>query len=178
MTNTRRFVLVLIGWTLTSACSTDRNITGPSRDDSPVQTDAVTYRLERLPSAYRAYVTATFVNRSASPVYFGRCNPQSTGPMYGLRRTGADSTAALFYDWAWACVGSVPAGEIPVGGSVTVRVPVGSVDQPSMQPPLRPEELVGLMRVELSLCKDYSDSGDCVPLAQNLSSSNAFLVTY
>jgi len=99
--------------------------------------------------------------------------------MFGVRRTGPDSAAKLFSDLAWACVGGVPTGEIPVAGTVTVRVPVGSVDQPAMQPPLEPEELIGLMRVELSLCKKYSaDSDDCDPLPQAQRSSNAFYVTY
>src|SRR4051812_14319678 len=175
----RAFVLLLAlpcSSTLTGACSKSQNIAPPpARDDSPVQTDSLIYHLRRLPSEYRAGVTATFVNRSASPVYFARCNRQSTTPMFGVRRTGSDSTAKLFSGLAWACVGGVPTGEIPVGGSVTVRVPLGTVDQSAMQPPLRPEDLVGLMRVELSLCKKYSaDSDYCDPSPQTQRSSNAF----
>jgi hypothetical protein len=182
-TSNRAFVLLLAllpASTLLSACSNSQSIAAPpARDDSPVQTDSLAYHLRRLPSEYRADVTATFINRSASPVYFARCNRQSTTPMFGVRRTGPDSTAKLFSGFAWACVGGVPTGEIPVGGSVTVRVPVGSVDQHAMQPPLKPEDLVGLMRVELSLCKKYSaDSDYCDPSPQAQRSSNAFYVSY
>ena len=171
-------VALLLGSALASACSSSK-ITDPPRDNSPIQTDSVAYHLQRLPSEYRAYVTATFTNRSGSSVYFARCNEQSAGPMFGVRRTGPDSSARLFSDFAWACVGGVPAGEVPAAASVTVRVPVGSVDQHAMQPPLKPEELVGLMRVELSLCKRFTaDSDDCDPLPQSQRSSNAFYVSY
>src|SRR5438552_11056740 len=97
----------------------------PVRDNSPVQTDSLVYHLERRPSEYRAYVTATFTNKTSSPVYFARCNDESQTPMFGIRRTGPDSTKALFSDFAWACVGGVPTGQIPPGGKTTVRVPVG-----------------------------------------------------
>jgi hypothetical protein len=151
----------------------------PVRDDSPVQTDAMVYRLDRRPSEYRAYVTATFTNNTGSPVYFARCNSESHSPMFGIRRTGPDSTKALFSDFAWACVGGVPTGQILPGGSSTVRVPVGSVDQPAMQPPLKPEELVGLMRVSFLLCRSYSaDSDDCAAVPEGERISNAFLVRY
>ena len=170
----------LIGFALSSACSSSPPIlVSPTRDDSPVQTDSLVYHLKRFPSEYRAYVMATFTNNSAAPVYFARCDRRSTTPMFGVRRTGPDSTAKLFSDFAWACVGGVPTGEIPVGGSITVRVPVGSVDQPAMQPPLKREELVGFMRVELSLCKSsLADSDYCDPLPQAKRSSNAFQVRY
>jgi hypothetical protein len=179
----RAFVLLpalLSSWTLLGACSNYQHTAAPpARDDSSVQTDSLIYHLRRLPSEYRADVTATFVNRSASPVYFARCNRESTTPMFAVRRTGPDSTAKLFSGFAWACVGGVPTGEIPVGGSVTVRVPLGSVDQTAMQPPLRREDLVGLMRVELSLCDKYSaDSDYCHPSPQTQRSSNAFYVSY
>ena len=151
----------------------------PARDDSPVQTDSVVYHLQRRASEYRAYVSATFTNRTASPVYFARCNPESTTPMFGIGRTGADSTKAFFSDIAWACVGGVPTGKIVPGGSAAVRIPIGSVDQPAMQPPLTPEQLVGLLRVNLLLCRRYSEDSDfcdAMPEAQRI--SNAFLVTY
>jgi hypothetical protein len=151
----------------------------PVRDNSPIQTDSLVYHLERRPSEYRAYVTATFTNNTGSPVYFARCDGESQTPMFSVRRTGPDSTKALFSDFAWACVGGVPTGQIPPGAATTVRVPVGSVDQPSMQPPLKPEELVGLMRVNFLLCRSYSaDSDDCDAMPTTERISNSFLVTY
>ena len=151
----------------------------PVRDNSPIQTDSLVYHLKRLTSEYRAYVVATYTNRTSSPIYFARCNDASTTPMYGVQRTGADSSRLLFSDVAWACVGGVPTGELARGASVTVRVPLGSVDQPAMQPPLKAADLVGLMRVRLQLCRRFAaDSDDCerVPDPQRI--SNAFLVTY
>ena len=174
------FGKLLPGVACLAACGTPAPDTRlPAREDAPIQTDSLVYHLKRVPSAYRAYVVATFRNRSASTVYFARCNRQSTTPMFGVRRTGIDSTAWLFSDVAWACVGGVPTGELAPGDSVTIRVTLGSGDQPAMQPPLRPEHLVGLMRAELSLCRKYSpDSDDCEALPQTERSSNAFLVRY
>jgi len=169
------FASILLG---PGCVGTDPNAP-PVRDNSPVQTDSLVYHLERRPSEYRAYVTATFTNNTGSPVYFARCNGESQTPMFGIRRTGPDSTKALFSDFAWACVGGVPTGQIPPGGNTTVRVPVGSVDQPAMQPPLKPGELVGLMRVNFLLCRSYSaDSDDCDAMPETERISNAFLVTY
>lgn len=171
--------LTLFAVALFVGCSGSEMISGPPRDDSAVQTDSLTYHLQRLPSEYRAYVIATFTNHSNASIYFARCDRNSALPMFGVRRTGPDSTATLFHDWAWACVGGVPTGEILPGATISVRVPVGSMDQPNMYPPLKPEELVGLMRVEISFCKSYSSDSDyCDPLPQAQRSSNAFLVTY
>jgi hypothetical protein len=151
----------------------------PDRDASPVQTDSLAYTLARGPSAYRAVVTATYRNGGSAPVYFKRCMPNDPLPTVSVRRTGADSARTLFVDWAWACVGGVPTGTLAPGQSVTVRVPVGSVDQPQMQPPLRPEQLVGRLRVELDLCARFTAESDfCEPLPQPQRSSNAFLVRY
>ena len=151
----------------------------PLRDNSPIQTDSLVYHLERRPSEYRAYATATFVNRTGSALYFMRCNRQSTTPMSNIRRTGADSTRAFFSDFAWACVGGVPAGQLLPGDSTTVRMPLGSMDQPAMQPPLKTEDLVGLMRIDFLLCSSYvADSDECHGMPQSQRTSNAFLVTY
>ena len=175
----KRTVAVVMSILMGLGCVAIDATAPPARDNSPVQTDSLVYQLERRPTEYRAYVTATFTNNTGSPVYFARCNGESQTPMFGIRRTGPDSSKALFSDFAWACVGGVPTGQILPGGSATVRVPVGSVDQPAMQPPLKAEELVGLMRVTFLLCRSYSadsDYCDAVPEGQRI--SNAFLVTY
>lgn len=165
-----------------AACSV-YDVADPSalteRDASPAQTDSLVYHLVRTPGMYRAYVTATYTNNTAAPIHFARCGTGATTPMYGVRRTGPDSTARLFIDWAWACVGGVPTGTLAPGASVTVRVPVGSIDQPNMSPPLKPEDLVGTMRIVFSICKSRAgDSDYCedVPGAQR--QSNAFRVVY
>ena len=151
----------------------------PVRDASAIQTDSTVYRLVRLPGEYRTYVTATYRNTTGGAVHYARCGTNSTGPMFGVVRTGPDSTRLYMQDIAWACVGGVPMGTIANGESVTIRVPVGSSDQPRMQPALKPDDLVGLLRVYFGLCKAKapdSDSCDALPAAQR--QSNAFLVTY
>ena len=174
-----KFGCLTLSSVITISCGTGSINGVPPRDQSPLQTDSLVYHLKRLPGEYRAYVSATFRNQTAAPIYFARCNRASTTPMFGLRRTGADSARVLFSDFAWACVGGVPTGSIAPNESVTVNVPAGSLDQRAKQPPLLPEHIVGLMRIELSLCEQYSDdSDDCNSLPQARRSSNAFLVTY
>ena len=170
---------------LTAACSGDRNPISPSADGtprwdaSPLKTDSLTYHLRRSEGGYITYVTATYRNSGASPVHYARCNSASTGPMFGLRRTGTDSTRTFFTDWGWACVGGVPTGTIAPGDSVVLRVRVGSIDQPRMTPPLQPEHLVGDLRIELVLCaRPSADSDYCAPSPQSQRSSNAFNVRY
>ena len=137
------------------------------------------YHLRRESFAYRAYARITLRNRTAAPIHFARCMPGDTLPMFGLRRTGPDSTRSFFVDWAWACVGGVPTGELRPGDSLEVRVPLGSYDQPQMSPPLRPEELIGLLRAQFSLCRArVADSDYCDPVPQAEAQSNAFEVRY
>src|SRR5262245_30877478 len=168
-----------------TACATERIATDPVMnakppwDASPVQTDSLIYHLRRTPGEFRAYVKAVYRNTTADPVYFPRCNAASTAPMFRGRRTGPDSTRSFFTDWGWACVGGVPTGTLLPGDSAVVSVPFGSVDQPMMQPPLQPDELVGDFRVELFLCvRPETDSDHCVWSPQAQRSSNAFTVRY
>ena len=179
-----RFDILLCAVAL-AGCAADRVASAPDAkakapwDASPVQTDSLVYHLRRTPSEYSAYVDAVYRNTTSDPVYFQRCAPESTAPMFGSRRTGPDSTRSFFTDWAWACVGGVPTGTLMPGDSVAVRVRFGSVDQPSMNPPLQPDELVGDFRVELYLCvRPETDSDHCVPAPQAQRSSNAFSVRY
>jgi hypothetical protein len=148
-------------------------------DGSPVQTDSLTYTLRRNASEYRTFVRATYRNATGSPVYFARCTGQDPLPMFFIRRTGPDSTRSFFIDWGWACVGRVPTGIHAPGDSVTVIAPFGSVDQPFMQPPLRPEELVGTFRIQPKLCnKPTADSDHCEASPWESRISNAFTVRY
>ena len=184
-----RALVTALSVAVLAACGESADGTGPRllptptdivvRDTSPVQTDATSYQLVRGQGEYRAYVNATYRNDGPGPVYYPSCSGKSNGPMFGLVRTGPDSTAMLFTDFAFACVGGVPTGTIAVGQSVTVRVPLGSTDQLNMQPPLRPEHLVGLARVVLNLCGNYTaDSDYCTPLPRAKRQSNAFLIHY
>ena len=148
-------------------------------DAWPGRTDSLVYHLRREPGEYRAYASVTLRNRTGGPIHFARCMPGDVRPMFWLSRTGPDSTARLFVDWAWACVGGVPTGELAPGNSVVVRVPLGSIDQPNMSPPLRPEHLVGLLRVRFHLCRARNNDSDyCEPVPQADAQSNAFEVRY
>lgn len=166
------------------ACGAPSSSTAPTLrhgpwDGSPVQTDSLTYTLRRTASEYRAFVRATYHNTTGSPVYFARCSTQDSQPMFSIRRTGPDSTRSFFVDWGWGCVSGVPTGTLTAGDSVTVIAPFGSVDQPLMQPPLRPEELVGTFRIQLELCtKPLANSDYCEAAPWQSGISNAFTVRY
>lgn len=154
---------------------------GPTRDASPAQTDSTVYHLHRTTNAYEASATVTYVNRTATSVYYAPCGVGTyEGPLYGIRRTGPDSTRRLQNDIAWGCGGRVPTKELRPGDSVTVQIRLGAYDQPTQSPPVQPEDLVGLMRVQFSLCARSGNSDDCAlaPLPQALEQSNAFDVRY
>ena len=141
----------------------------------PVVTDAVVYTLAHEPGGYTATALATYTNTTGRPVYYQRCTRESQGAMYGLRRTGEDSTARSFVLAVWACVGGVPTGRIPPGGSLSARVSLGSTDSPRAQPPIAPDERVGRFRIEFALCaQPADDSDDCEALPQAARESNAF----
>jgi hypothetical protein len=183
MSRPSRFGLLLAA--VVAGCAAERITTAsvpgarPPWDASPVQTDSLIYHLRRTPGEFSAYVSAVYRNTTADPVYFARCNPAATGPMFWSRRTGPDSTRSFFTDWGWACVGGVPTGTLMPGDSLIVSVRFGSVDQPMMQPPLQPDELVGDFRVQLLLCvRPEQDSDHCSPSPQAQRSSNAFSVRY
>jgi len=138
-------------------------------------TDAAVYTLAREDGGYAATALATYTNSTGRPVYYRRCTRESTGPMYGLRRTGEDSTARSFVLAVWACVGGVPTGRVLPGGSLSARVSLGSTDSPQAQPPITPEERVGQFRIEFALCAQHADdSDDCEALPQSARESNAF----
>ena len=149
------------------------------RERSPIQTDSLSYQLVRRTGEYRAYVLTSYRNSTPGPIYFERCGGRDSLPIYDIGRTGPDSLRRFFIDWAWACAGGVANGELRPGMSVTVRVPLGSIDQPNMTPPLRPEDLIGEFRVELALCASgVSDSLRCTPMPHSERRSNAFMVHY
>lgn len=177
--SSRPLLAGLAGALLFAACHTssepELSLSGPE----PVKTDSVSYRLVRGEGEYRAHVTASYTNRTSAPVHFQRCGSGSALPMFDITRTGPDSTRQIFVDWAWACVGGVPIGTVPPGSSITVRVPFGSVDQPGMFPPLKPEDMVGLFRIYLALCAGSPTSSDhCVLLPPAQRQSNAFRVYF
>ena len=154
---------------------------GPRRDGSPVQTDAVVYQLRRTPGRYEATALATYVNRTGGVVYYVRCVGPGTddGPIFGYRRTGPDSTRSLFNSSVWGCGDRVPDGVLRPGDSLTVAVRLGALDQPRMTPPLQPEDIIGRMRIWLALCaRPAATWTDCESLPMEEVQSNAFEVRY
>ena len=144
-----------------------------------VTTDSTVYRLTRVDWGYAAVAHATYTNTSGRTVYYRRCLPELSGPMYDLRRTGADSTAPALVLAIWACVGGVPTGRVRPGGSLTVQVSFGSTHSPRAQPPITPEQRVGHFRIELALCAEHADDSDgCEALPQAARESNAFEVRF
>lgn len=172
-----RWRMTSVAWILAFVGCEPAASMGPARDASPVQTDAAVYTLTREPGAWRAYALATYRNTGSQPLRFPRCMPADTLPTFGVRRTGADSARPLFSDQAWACVGGVATGSVAPGAALSVRVVLGSVDQPRMEPPLQLDWLTGRMRVVLDLCEGAAaNSEDCVLLPQAARQSNEFEV--
>jgi len=98
--------------------------------------------------------------------------------MYGLRRTGPDSTAPIFIGGAWACVGGAPTGQVRPGGVLRARVWLGSWDSPA-QPPITPEMRVGHFLIGFALCTEYSgNSENCEALPAAARESNAFEIRF
>ncbi len=151
----------------------DTIVAAQSRDASRVQTDSAVYTLKREFSSWRAYPVAIYRNTTSAPVYFAPCRG------WWVRRTGADSTRRLDSNIAWACGGGRPTDSIAPGEAMIVRVVLSSNDSPHRQPPLQLEWLIGWMRVELRLCREYeAESDDCDLLPQAERESNAFLVRF
>jgi hypothetical protein len=146
----------------------------------PVRTDSALYHLHRIPGAYRAWVRATYVNQGDSPIYYHRCQGLDRSPIFWVRRAGTDSTRQSFSDMGWGCGGGVPLGVLARGDSLVVRAPLGTVDQPQMEPPLRPEWLVGQFRVVLELCAPPAADNPtrCIPLPDIERVSQPFEVRY
>jgi hypothetical protein len=71
------------------------------------------------PGAFRQYrftIITRFENRSAAPVFLGRCYPDSPQPMYWIGPADG-STVEAAYNPNWACVGHNKQFEIRPGGA-------------------------------------------------------------
>lgn len=99
-----------------------------------VETDATSYVAAPVPGtpprtlyAFRVIVRTT--NRSLQSVHFGRCNPESDVPIFGveLHPESADSRSA--FDPIWACVGNAQPIEIRPGA---VRVDTLIIQGPTV----------------------------------------------
>jgi hypothetical protein len=171
------YVVILgLAGILAGACSDvgPEDFVLPPGSSPPITTDADVYMLGRVDGGYAGEAVATYTNTTGRPVFYRRCTRESSGPIYGLRRTGPDSGARAFVGSVWACVGGVPTGRVPAGGTLTARVDLGSWDSPQAQPPITPEQRMGRFRIEFGLCAEHADSDDCEALPQMARESNAF----
>jgi hypothetical protein len=144
-----------------------------------IVTDSMVYHLQRTPDGFEGTVRVTLTNRAGHELHFARCRPESTVPTFSIGRVGPDSTAPYFHPFIYDCVGGAATGRVAPGASLTVIVPLGSPDQPQMQPPLTPAMLVGTLRVTVGLCRTAeADSDYCNRLPLAASQSHVFEVRY
>ena len=179
-----RHVLVLIAMAAggCSRAAVDAPVVspGPLRDASAVATDTTVYWLHDAGGALIARATATYVNRTAERVYFGRCMPNDAFPMYWFRRTGADSLKVTEFGSAWACVGGVSPGVVEPGATLSFQLLLYARADYNGQPPPNPAARVGLFRAELPLvrCTGGALGTGCTMLAQPDRQTNAFDVRF
>jgi hypothetical protein len=167
---------------LLAACpakSVHRRATEPSPSDRfPVTTDARVYHLKEFPNRFDAYAVATYKNRTGKTVHFARCKSDDRTPMYELRRVG-DVGMHTTVGAIWACVGGVPSGAIPAGGSASVRVWLGSAKSPHAQPPDNDQDRIGTFRILFALCQTrVNDSDHCVAVPEAERRSDAFDIRF
>ncbi len=144
-----------------------------------MQTDSLVYHLRELPDRFDAYAIAVYTNRTGDFVYFARCTPEATVPITRLRRTGPDSTVGILGGIDWACVGGVPTGTVPPGGTLETRVWLGSLKSPYAVPPDRAEQRIGRFRIEFRLCaRAATDSDECQNVPREARQSNEFDVVF
>jgi len=153
--------------------------TATFQESSPVETDAAVYYLTESPSQFDAYAVATYKNRTGRAVHFKRCNSDSEGPMYAIRRSGSDAERRSLVTAVWACVGGVPSGTLRPGDSLSARVWLGSMKSPNADPPDRPEDRIGRFQIDFLLCAaQVSDSDDCRLLPLSERQSNEFEIRF
>jgi hypothetical protein len=155
-----------------------RSSESPPHDGAPITTDARVYYLTEAPGQFDAYALATYTNRTGKTVYFKRCRRNSVGPMAGVRRIDG-KPSHLTVGAVWACVGGVPTGEIPPGGSLSANVWLGSAKSPDADPPDRLDDRVGTFRILFQLCRSHEDdSDDCELLDDADRQSNPFEIRF
>src|SRR5439155_21746187 len=128
---------------------------------------------------FDAYAVATYKNRTARTVYFARCMPGDHTSMYELRRVGDTRTHVTTVGAMWACVGGVPAGQVSPGGTISVRVWLGSAKSPHAQPPDNDQDRIGTFRILFALCRTrVNDSDRCVAVPDAERQSDTFEIRF
>ena len=125
----------------------------------------------------------TYVNRSGGAVYFGGCLESGSKPTYGLQRVGPDSARSSevgesFVSGDGSC-DFPPLVMLAPGDTLRMQIFLGSLDQPTQQPPQTDADRSGRFRVYLNLCTADNVSApasSCVALPGPEKRSNEFLV--
>ena len=175
----RKSVRLLGSAILASSAGCADGPVGPEWDDSPLRTDSLVYHLSKTNWAYDATASVTYTNTRNSPVYFERCMPDSSGPVYQLQRAVDRDLESVVGEGAWACGGGVPTGVVEPGQTLEFQVWVGSSLSPYANPSILHEERIGLYLIMLILFDHptTNDSNDR-PLSDDERRSNVFEIKF
>lgn len=145
------------------------------RQGEPVQSDQRVYSLNSDGGALEVTVLATYTNKSDKPVYFERCDSDSTGPIHWAERVLPERGKLSFIPIAWGCVGGVKHGVIPPGGTLEV----GNLFTLKAPLPMNPEERWARFRFELRLFSELGTNDAWAgKLPPEQRRSNVFEVRY
>ena len=148
-------------------------LSGPYVRPPHGHTDSATYQTVMTSAGVAESIRVTYTNHQETPVYFARCHPGDTAPMYDVVRAGPDSLVPLDFASVWSCVGGASTGTLAPEDSVTLTIDL-SAHQPSGDT-LPVEHWTGSMQSLFTLCWRYrSDSEQCESLDQESMESNVF----
>jgi hypothetical protein len=142
-----------------------------------IATDRTDYAAQRIDGAlhrYRFTVISRFQNRTATPLYLGRCFPNSPQPLFGVQLASPGTTESG-YEQVWGCVGHEAQFAVLPGATRTDTL---VIEGPNAFPS---GSLIG-RGVTSGLFRLYYDvrlaPGDGAPQApSSWSQSNAFVVS-
>lgn len=146
---------------------------GPTLRGPYAHTDSLAYQTVMTTAGVAESIRVTYTNHWQTPVYFARCFPGDTAPMYDVVRAGPDSLVPLDLGSVWSCVGGASTGTLDPEDSVTLTIDL-SAHQPAGDT-LPVAHWTGSMQVLLALCWRYrSHSEQCEPLDRETMGSNVF----
>lgn len=153
-------------------------ITDPTASGIVIRSDSAVYQLRHVPGIYEATAIVTIANATGDRIYFPRCQPDDSLPMYGIRRSGAGSSGRSALGLPWACVGGAGSGSIAPRTMISVPVSLASGESPNSNPPITPDQRVGTFRVDFVLCRSPGTATECDQLPRALRQSNEFAVRF
>jgi hypothetical protein len=146
----------------------DPGLVGPQ-----VHTDSTQYQMTAVTGGISESVRVVYTNVLQRPVYFERCFPGDSRPMYDVVRAGPDSLTPLELRYVWGCVGGAPTGAVMPGATVSFDLDLTTFDDPHT--PVSITERSGSMQIVLRLCSGHRpESGDCDLLDRSYRESNLF----